>query len=78
MIPCPVCGKAELLPKMIEEMNGEEVQQTLHNGKRQEPVYYCPDARPHDGHGMNLWTASKIKSYPARKKRLEKWRNNES
>lgn len=73
MIPCPVCG-AELLPKIIEDMNGEKVHQTLQYGKRQEPVYYCPDARPHDGHGMNLWTASNIKSYPATKKRLEKFK----
>lgn len=77
MMICPVC-RAKLKPNIIVDMIGEEVHQTLQYGKRQEPVYYCPDARHGDGHGINLWTATNIKSYLARQKTLEKWRNNES
>lgn len=68
---CPVC-QAELEPYMLKDMNTEEFHYTLRHGRKDEPVFFCPNAVPGDGHGMNLWTETSIKSWIAMQKRLEK------
>ncbi len=59
---CPVCG-AECLPEILEDMNGKKFHRTLQYHGRQEPVFYCPNALPHDRHGMNLWTVTNVKRF---------------
>ena len=71
MILCPVCG-AELEALILEDMVGKEFQQTLRCGRKDEPVFFCSNATPCDGHGMNLWTATSIKNWVAMQERLEK------
>lgn len=72
MIPCPVCG-AELEPQILKDMAGNEFQQTLRYGLRDERMFFCPNAVRGDGHGVNLWTGTSIKSWVAMQKRQEKF-----
>lgn len=70
---CLACG-AELEPYFVENMAGKQERYYLQYGKRQEPVFFCPNATPHDGHGMNLWTETSAKNWIAMKKRMEKFK----
>lgn len=68
---CPVC-QAELEPYMIVTMDDDEVQWTLRYGKRDEPVFYCPNVPRSKEHGMNLWTVTWIKNWLRMMKRRKK------
>jgi len=68
---CPVCG-AKLEPLFVENMADKQERYYLRYGNKQEPAFFCPNATPHDGHGMNLWTETSIKGWFDRQNRLEK------
>lgn len=72
MIPCPVCGGV-LEPLILEDMAGKEFQQTLRCGRKDEPVFFCPNAVRGDGHCVNLWTKTSAKNWVAMQKRQEKF-----
>jgi len=70
---CPVCG-AKLEPYFIENTVGKPERYYLQHGKKQEPAFFCPNATPHDGHGMNLWTETSAQNWVAMQKRQEEFK----